>query len=270
MSSDTWDAMSNWCLVLPPSRPSRRQLALLQKCCEGIDRGASVAVLGSTPEYRDALHEYGFENITVIDRNEAFYKQVSKMRVYKNQEQVIVGDWIDVLSSQSSRFALVLSDLTSGNVPYKLRGELYRTISDVLSDRGIFFDKILTHSGPLEKIKAIEDKYSHLPVNLQSVNYFSCEMLFCSELLNYKEIVDTDFFYAKLSSTIVNERVRRFIEEVKRITPPGCVWWYGRRWQVLEAEYCPSLTRVGQWEEEQGSPYFNRVKYFCFRKNGVR
>ena len=49
---DTWDLMQNWSYVLPPSRPSARQLKEILTISKTIDHNAPVAILGSTPEFR--------------------------------------------------------------------------------------------------------------------------------------------------------------------------------------------------------------------------
>lgn len=46
--ADTWDRMTTWDLVLPPSRPSGGQLEDIRDTIEHTPRSAPVAVLGST------------------------------------------------------------------------------------------------------------------------------------------------------------------------------------------------------------------------------
>ena len=268
--TDTWEVMHHWHLVLPPSRPSTYQLDLIRSCCAAIPRQAPVAVLGSTPECRDLLYECGFVDVSVIDRNAEFFSAMSTLRVYSNQERFLEGDWLDVLPQHPSEFAFVVSDLTSGNVDYDVRPLFYRELSSALLDGGFFFDKVLTHPGPLLSVASIVEKYAYLPVNLVTINRFSCEMFFCSELLDHAGLVDSSAFYAHLDRVVQHPRVRRFANEAKLITPPGCTWWYGRRWPDLSPDYCPSLTRVAIWEEEATSPYFERLKYFCLRKETIR
>ena len=163
---DTWDLMKNWHLVLPPSRPSARQLAHIKSIASGIDRSAPVGVLGSTPEFRDLLHELGFSNIHVLERNMHFYEAMCAWRVYQNDERVIRGDWRKTLCSLRDTYALILSDLTSGNIPYTDRAAFYGLITSALRPGGIFCDKILTHEGPMLSLDYLFDKYTSLPLNL--------------------------------------------------------------------------------------------------------
>lgn len=263
---DIWDLMAHWNLVLPPSRPSANQLNRIKKHIKALDRSIPVAVLGSTPEFRDLLVECNFQNIYILERNLNFYKAMSIARVYPNaKETVLNGDWLDTLRNTQNYFSLILSDLTCGNIPYEQRREFYNLISSSLTDKGLFIDKILTHPGENIKLDFLVRKYSNLPLNLLYINYFSCEMLFCSELLDFKSMVDTNFFYDFLNHRIRNVRVLGFVEQAKQITPPGFVWWYGKKWDQLIMDYCPTLDSA-IFDEEPDSPYYKRAKHYIFRK----
>src|SRR5437868_2050771 len=113
MNPDTWALMEHWDLVLPPSRPSAHQLARIQRQIADIDRSEPVAILGSTPEFRDLLFENGFHDIYILERNLKFLTAMSEMRIYQNTEHMIEGDWLDTLPTFKTKFALILSDLTS-------------------------------------------------------------------------------------------------------------------------------------------------------------
>jgi hypothetical protein len=179
---DSWDLMKNWRQLIPPSRPSSEQLAYLVLFASKFDKSRPVAVLGSTMEFRDLLYELGFQNIFVFDRNEWFYENSSIERIYKNKEVFVHGDWLETLQAHPTKFELIVSDLTSGNIPYEQRKKFYFDIENGLVEGGHFFDKVLTHQSFLS-VKSLIEKYERMPVNNLSVNYFSCEFLFCSELL---------------------------------------------------------------------------------------
>jgi len=261
--------MLDWEMVLPPSRPSATQLAALRSIIEAVDRSKPVAVLGSTPEFRDLLFECGFLNVHVLERNLKFLNEMSALRVHRNHEIVTEGNWLTTLPNMKGAFALILSDLTSGNISYEDRAQFYEQISAALMPGGIFCDKILTHPGPNIQVDALVEKYALLPVNLLYTNYFSCEMLFCSELLDQNLTVNSTHFYDTLDKRLDHPRVRAFMERAKKITPPGFTWWYGRKWASLRRSYCPDLAVFHEAEEDSGSPYSGRLKYYCFRKNAL-
>ncbi len=259
---DTWDLMNEWHLVLPPSRPSASQLSSIHSFISDVDRKLPVAVLGSTPEFRDLLNEAGFTEIHVLERNTAFYRAMSKWRVYDNPEQLIEGDWLETLKDLGNTYGLILSDLTIGNIPYSDRRNFYELVANALQPGGYFIDKVLTHPGSMLVVDDLVEKYSSLPLNLLWINYFSCEMLFCSDLLDIKQIVDSSMFYDILRQRVSCERVLAFIQYAPMITPRGCKWYYGRRWQELESDYCATLKRIAVHDDESSSPYYRRAKLF--------
>ncbi len=254
--------MQHWDLVLPPSRPSATQLVNIKSHIRDLDRSRPVAILGSTPEFRDLLFECGFQDIYVLEKNPMFLAAMSAMRVYKNPERVLEGDWFSILPTLKCTFALILSDLTSGNIPYDLRSQFYELITRALTEGGLFCDKILTHPGQHIPLSSLVAKYTELPLNLYYINHFSCEALFCSELLNLKECVDTSLFYQLLEDRMTNPRLGAFVRYAKLITPPGFVWWYGRRWEKLQRGYCPRLESISILEDEATSPYHGRLKFY--------
>lgn len=260
--------MQNWHLVLPPSRPSATQLERIRSTISEVPRDHPVAVLGSTPEFRDLLHECGFLAIHVLERNTGFYEEMSRARIFQNPETLVVGDWTASLRASAQTFAIIVSDLTSGNVPYEQRAEFYDGVTTALKPGGIFCDKVLTHGKTLLSVDNLVAKYGALPMNLLSINNFSSEMLFCSELLRIDERVDSSVFYELLERRVKNPRVLAFIKNAKLITPPNCQWWYGREWASLSQDYCPSLTVVGLHNDEPTSPYFGFVRMFELKKGG--
>jgi hypothetical protein len=264
---DVWDLMQHWEYVLPPSRPSAAQLARIKFRIGDVDRSKPVAILGSTPEFRDLLFECGFGEIYLLERNLTFLGAMSALRIFKNTEHIVEGDWRTTLPLLKAKFAVVLSDLTSGNIPYADRAIFYEAISGALSPGGLFLDKVLTHRKPNISVDALFEKYSRLPVNLLYINHFSSEMLFCSELLEIKGVVDSTLFYELLDKRVRNARVRRFVNEAMKITPLGGQWWYGRNWDELQPTYCNHLTVLKTFDDEATSPYHGRLKFFEFRKD---
>lgn len=263
---NTWDSMNNWDLVLPPSRPSKSQLDWISSHIRKIDKAQPVAVLGSTPEFRDHLYELGFENIHIFDKNLTFFQRMSDARIYHNEEVFVYGDWLDTLAGYSSRFAVILSDLTSGNIAYIDRVNFYGLITNALMNSGVFLDKVLTHPGAHLTVDEIVEKYAHLPLNLMYINYFSCEMLFCSELLDFDFTVDTTRFYELLEKKIGNPRIKAFVHHAQSITPRDCLWYYGKRWSELDKEYCQGTKRIDEKDDAPSSPYFGRVKLLVHQR----
>jgi hypothetical protein len=264
--SAIWDLVRNWELVLPPLRPSAEQLARIGRHIDGVDRHSPVAVLGSTPEFRDLLHEMGFTEIHVFDRSRRFYDAFTRLRARKSREALEEGDWLDTLGRFRGRFGVVLSDLTSGHMPYERRREFYGLITDALCEGGLFCDKVLAHRQPLLTLEGLMDKYAHRPLNLLYINSFVCEVFFCSELLRLRGVVDSTLFYEVLRDHARTPRLRAFVTMNKQGMPPGSFWYYGRPWSELAPEYCPALLAIEEADEETWSPFYGQARHVVLRK----
>ena len=231
-----------------------------------MKEGSRVAVLGSTPEFRDLLFEIGFDEVYVFDRSQTFYEQMSDYRVYSNNEWFVRGDWIDALASYKDSFSLMLSDLTSGNVPYESRKRFYELISRSLCPSGLFIDKNLTQESQLLTISEIAEKYRELQINIRTINDFSCDAIFCSEFQLERGVIDTNEVYDRLLGSFENPRLRRFIVESEFITPRNCHWYYGVPWTRIQNVYCPNLELVEKVDFPLYSPYRGRGFQFVWRK----
>lgn len=270
MSVKTWSQIINWRLVLPPSRPDAWQLAVVADHLSDKERDRPIAILGSTIEFRDLLAEMGFTNVYLLERHQQFHNLVSSDRIYCNPETVIWGDWLKSLHQTPIRFSAILSDLTSGNIDYASRSLFYGGIARVLDSGGVFMDRMLTHAIPHESLSLLAVKYQSLPINLLTVNRFSCEFMFCSELLANEEIVDSDRFYAALRSRFDSPRLRRFIDLCQSITPTGCIWWYGKPWDSLAPDFERHLQIIDAVDEPLQSAYAGRAKLLLAQKRGVQ
>jgi len=225
-----------------------------------------VGVLGSTPEFRDLLVEMGFTRIYVFDNNIGSYERMSRLRIYSGQEEFVFGHWLETLPTFDGELAVLLSDLTSGNLTYEERADFYCAITRALSHEGLFIDKVLTHPTPHLDLNELEEKYRRRALNIFELNRFSCEFFFCSQLLGIVNVVDTNLFYSELDNRLSHPRLRAFLREVPKVTPRDCIWYYGRSWDLLEGDYCRDLHPSAVFEDEDGSPYKGRLKLFILRK----
>jgi hypothetical protein len=242
------------------------QLAAIARILDRVARDRPIAILGSTPEFRDLLADLHFDNIHIFERNLGFYRATTRDRIHQNKEFVVPGHWPESLNSTQTRYAAILSDLTSGNVDYTERERFYTAIAHVLEDTGLFLDRILCHSIPHETLDALSQKYDQLPINLLTVNRFSCEFLFCSELLRINNTVDTDQCYFLLRKELQSRRLQKFLELCPLITPEGCVWWYGRSWRDLAPDYEKHLEIISVIDEPCDSPYARRARMLISRR----
>jgi len=261
-----WDHIEHWHFVLPPSRPDIPDLLRIAKLARDLDRSAPVAVLGSTPEFRDLLHDMQFSSIFVFDKSESFHLRMNALRVFKNKETFVHGDWLDTLVNFKNQFTLVLSDLTSGNIPYDRRRIFYELIGQSLQKEGWFVDKVLTNERPLLKLSEIRERYQNAPINLLSANYFSCEALFCSELQLRYGVIDSTKMYADLAEYLTGPRFEALRDIARRITPPNCIWFYGHPWRELSPEYCSGLQQRKTFHMPRHVPYWGRARQFFWQR----
>lgn len=265
---NTWNEIhANWIYVIPPSRPSKLELDRIRVIAGGINKSCPVAVLGSTAEYRDLLYELGFKNIFVFEKNIEYYKLTNTWRAFPCAcENIVLGDWCETIGRYEDYFSLILSDLTMGNVRYSNRKQLYKDIANSLINEGVFADKVLTHSTELISLDELGKRYTCMPINLVTANQFSCEALFCSELLK-NEIVDTTSFYSILREKFANNNhLLKIIEMAHLITPENCVWYYGKKWDELKDDYFEMYDSFEIFEDDSTSPYYKRQYHFINRK----
>lgn len=240
MSAD-WAGMVGWRLVLPPSRPDRKELQRIAAALSDVPRDLSVGVLGSTPEFRDLLAEEGFTSVSVLEKSETFHRIVDAELIYQCPTDLVLGDWRRTLPALPGNFAVLLSDLTAGNIPYGERIAFYAAVAGALRSGGMFVDKHLVNDVPLLTMEAIGARYREEPFNLRTVNDFSCEAVFCSDLQARLGVVDTTRIYDALELALTTPRLRKFIVAAQQITPPGRTWFYG----APEYRTDPPLERFG-------------------------
>jgi len=189
---------------------------------------------------------------------------MSQQRIHKNQEDFVVGDWLATLPMLTDTFAALLSDLTSGNIPYGERRRFYLLVAAALRHGGLFIDKNLTNANGLLPIGAIKRKYRDAPPNLQIANYFSCEAIFCSELLLEQGVLDTSYVYGRLTELLEGARFARLISAAQLITPRQCFWYYGRPWEQLAEDYCPTMSLHRKYVLARSQPYWRRAYQYVW------
>lgn len=261
-----WNSFNTWHLVLPPSRPSYEQLKRIQMVISDVSRDLPVAILGSTPEFRDLLRHLGFNKIYIFEMNLIFYEKMKDLMVYDTSREIVIqGDWLTSLPQYKDFFSVILSDLTMGNLPYESRKSFYKYLNEALQKDGIFIDKILTHDYFYNVEQLIYD-YSSQPLNLYTANLFNCKMLFCSELIAKTEIINTTEIYDFLKNKVGEGWMDNLLELTELITPKGGIWYYGRRRIQVEQDYLSQLSLKMVWDEPEYSPYYLYARHYFFKK----
>jgi hypothetical protein len=265
-----WERINTWEFVLPPSRPSPLHLNVFSRELSKINCKEPVAVLGSTPEIRDLLFEMSFREVFVFEKFETVFDHLTRLRCYQSSENLIWGDWRQTLCKHKNTFGAILSDLTSGNIPYEDRERFYLDVSSALQEHGKFIDRVLTLERGTKSLKSLINIYQSLPLNLATLNAFSCDFFFVSDLVSTYGIIDTTIFYQELRLRLASPKLRRFLQDVPIITPAGCAWYYGQPWDEVKKSYFQSLSLVESYEEDPASPYAGNLRLFVSLPNGAR
>lgn len=229
-----WQAMGDWRLVLPPSRPSNDHLEYVRRVAIGVARQSPVAVLGSTVEYRDLLNELGFTCVYIFDKNPDFYSFVTRLSTRDLRENFVEGDWLTALQEYCGCFELVLSHLTSGNVAYRDREDFHLAVANSLSNSGVFVDYVLSNEPGYIDLGLIDRRFRGRPINIRLANEFSCQAIFCSELVERFQAVDTTKIYDELYSSL-GKKLEPLIDLAQYVTRLGGIGTTGvlGRWRPL-------------------------------------
>lgn len=110
---------SKWSLFLPPARPSISELAVIERFLlsgSRRKRNFKVAILGSTPEYRDLCLTYGID-FRCIDYNGINFLILQQFMLHRDDRSrnLAVADWRTMRLRE--RFDFVVGDLATTVVP---------------------------------------------------------------------------------------------------------------------------------------------------------
>lgn len=264
-----WKNMDQWEMVLPPSRPTVKELNRIERYIDNFDRTEPVAILGSTPEFRDLLNRMGFQKRFIFDKSVVFYQRMSRLLPLHTTagEILIEGEWLDTLPNFVNLFRIILSDLTMGNISYENRYTFYKAIANALISEGTFIDKVLVFDFQVPTIDELFHKYERLPINLRTINDFSSEVLFCSEYVLQRKKVDSTELYRLIDNGKYTNKIKYFSKAARMITPEGFTWDYGIPWTELSEVYTSFFSnQISYPNDDPESAYYKRTKQFFNKK----
>ncbi len=140
MTKQQWtqSIAGQWHLFLPPTRPSLSELVVIEKYLVSLlkKKGARarVAILGSTPEYRDLCQSYGAPYWCIDYSEENFIGLAQYMRHKETTDHLLVADWRDMAFEDS--FDLFLGDLATTVVPVSDHEKIFKNIKGHLLKGG--------------------------------------------------------------------------------------------------------------------------------------
>lgn len=118
-----------WGLFLPPARPSISELAIFEKYLLNAKKKnpkIKVAILGSTPEYRDLCNMYDADYCCIDYRAQNFNELRSFMLHKDDDSHLIESDWCTM--DFTDKFDLVFGDLVTTVIPVKDHETIFKSI----------------------------------------------------------------------------------------------------------------------------------------------
>jgi SAM-dependent methyltransferase len=232
-----WGRDTEWAMVLPPNRPPLYVLDVVARCVREHAGVKTLAVLGSTPEFLDEAHAQDVPEIVCLDRSLDFHKSSLALRRLPAREHLVLGDWLRTLPDHRQAFDVVLSDLTLGNLTYAHQQDFLRLVAHSLRPGGVFIDRILTYRRSCYSYDELFQRFRRQPANLQTLNDFNAQWLFCGERVESLEVVDPAATYNWSDAEFGATEIGWFIRNCERVTPRGPVWHYGRPWSDVGIIY---------------------------------
>ncbi len=261
-----WSRHHAWTQVLPPSRPTPQELTRVRDVISTF-RNPRVAVMGSTPEFRTICGQMLVTGVVTIDNSLEFHESVDPLVTTRpTSERFVHTSWQRFFLETDDLFDLILSDLTLGNIPYEERPQLFRDIHRTLKRGGYFIDKVLTNEGRPWDAEDIGRKYAALPLNLETVNAFNCEAIFCGTH-SVNGVLNAAHAYDNLEQQLGHcDHPASLIRECELITPRHMLWYYGLPWSDVDKYYAHGLSRVARFSQEAQSPYLHHAYQFFNHK----
>lgn len=165
----TKSVASQWGLFIPPARPSISELAVIEQHLlrrKKDNNNLRVAILGSTPEYRDVCQRYGIF-YRCIDYAKANFATLRQYMCHKDTDECLLqSDWRDMNFTDS--FDIFLGDLATTVTPVRDHAGMFVQIAAHLSTGGEVLLKVVlreydTRLSHDEIFTRYRSEYSHLP-----------------------------------------------------------------------------------------------------------
>ncbi len=151
-----------WRRYKSPSRPSRSEIKIYEKCFRKLPIGSKVLIIGSTPEIRDIAAKYRM-NVTICDWSEDICKALKFLMKRSNAPEILhKQDWREMGFDQS--FDMIIGDCATTVVPYADLDTVLRNMEKSLKPSGIAVQRIwVRHKDQKYSLKSIEKIFEKKP-----------------------------------------------------------------------------------------------------------
>lgn len=128
-----------WDKYLPPIRPYDAELDYFKSVIQGyisrVHKLPSVLILGSTPELRDVVYEFGIQP-TVVDYDQDNYNAMSLLLKSKGSDSFVEMNWLDLSTVSVGQFDLIFSEAAFNVLGHSDAFKLYRICHTLLKCGG--------------------------------------------------------------------------------------------------------------------------------------
>lgn len=214
---------SLWTKTVGPSRPSVSELSIYTQVAhelqDKLKRKLDILILGSTTEFRDWAYEENF-NITVIDANHEYYKEISKYLKHKDImkiEKVVVCKWEDM--DFENEYDIIIGDSSIGNIPKDKLEIFVKRVKKALRNYGLFLGKSYFIPNNYIKIlpEGIARNYSLSKSCYNPFSYMIFDLVMYS--LDSNNIIDFNVLYHELlklrDSNLINDEILKKFDEIE-------------------------------------------------------
>lgn len=152
-----------WATYLPPFRPSKGELKVIEKYLKKIKKNrsnwqAKALILGATPEYRDILARLKF-SVTMVDFSPDSVGAMTLLCKYRGakREKLIISNWL-TMNFKPNTFDVILGDWSFENLPSFKRDypKLFSVLNKILKSDGLFIHRTNVWSKK-EKIRSVRE-----------------------------------------------------------------------------------------------------------------
>lgn len=156
-----WETITatQWKKLNYPWRPNQQELSLIENWIQekhSSSKKLKVAVLGSTPEFREILQKYNLI-ADIVDFSKNMYEEMgSLLTLSKPKEKFFQIDWIEHLKHHPHYYDIIISDLIDRLLDKKTNINIYSCIKNSLKNNGILIKRndihINNHKTDLHKL----------------------------------------------------------------------------------------------------------------------
>ena len=234
MDNRVEEIYSAWELTTPPVRPSDYEISYLRHRLGSVDGGASVLILGMTPELIDLCVEVGVGKIVVIELRKFAYLSLKKF-AKQNWDRVefVFSDWRIDNKSFHNRFEYIIGHGTFLLLSYTndwqvVIGIMYR----YLKSSGVFV--VRHYLKPIDRFdwgvfkgKVIDD----LPTDVEDSFGQLAEIARLLTLLRCGAILNS----TRHDGNVIHNKLRASTEEVFNLLENKLK--YSRYWEIVKREF---------------------------------